>query len=103
MNFGRSDESSDAAAALNNAIALERCESMPRSHQADLVDLREVSLGGNCVTCAQLPCFNTLTNSALNPLVGGYAVLVPLRHSISRRAARPDLTERCDTASSLKD
>jgi hypothetical protein len=85
VNFGTCHERSDAAATFDNAFVFQGGQRVPGGHQANLMDLGEVSLGRDGVAGAQLPRFNALANDGLNSLVGGNAIptLLLLRHSIS--------------------
>src|SRR5216684_7195631 len=84
MNFGGGNEGSDAPAALDNPFAFEGSESVAGGHEADLMNLGEVALGGNGVPGMQMPGIDTLANGALNSLVGRQAVAVLRWHSLSR-------------------
>src|SRR6267143_5642886 len=76
VNFWCGDKSSDAAAALDDSFAFERGESVARGHEADLMKLGEVALGGHRVTGSQLAGFDALADPALDSLVCGQAIVV---------------------------
>src|SRR5258708_27709327 len=73
VNLGGRDKSSDAAAALDHAFAVERGQGVTRGHEADLVDFGEARVGSDGVTGMQMPGIDALANGALNSLVGGQA------------------------------
>src|SRR5947207_9678407 len=86
VNFWGSDKSSDAAAPLDDSFAFERGQSVARGHEADLMNLGEITLGSYGVTRMQLSGIDALADGALNSLVGGHAVAIFRSHSFSRTA-----------------
>src|SRR5215472_17604133 len=69
MDFRRGHEGADAAAALDDALALKEGESVARGHEADVMRLGEVALRGNRVAGPQLAGVDALANDALNALI----------------------------------
>ena len=87
MNFGGGDESADAAAALDEAFAFEGSESVASGHQADLMELGEVALGGDGVTGLEVAGVDALADGVLDALIGGQAVAVFRGNSLARNGA----------------
>src|SRR4029077_1997281 len=87
VNFRRGDKSANAAAAFDDSFAFERGQSVARGHEADLMNLGEVALGGDGVPRMQMPGVDAFTNGALNSLVSRQAVAVLGWHSLSDSSA----------------
>jgi len=74
MNFGRGDESADTAAALDEAFAFEGGEGVAGGHQADLMELGEVALGGDRVPGLEVAGVDAFADGVLDALVGGDSI-----------------------------
>jgi len=64
VDFGCGHEGADAPAALDDAFAFQRGQRVPRGHQTDFVDLREVSFRSNDIARPQVAGVNALTDDA---------------------------------------
>ena len=69
MNLWRSDERADAAAAFDKAFAFEGSEGVARGHEADVMRLGELALGGDGVAGLKLAGIDAFANDALNALI----------------------------------
>src|SRR2546430_13526333 len=69
MNFWRCDKGADAAAAFDKAFTFEGSEGVARGHEADVMGLGELALGGDWVAGLKLAGIDALANDALNALI----------------------------------
>jgi hypothetical protein len=80
MNFGGGDEGADAAAALDDAFALERCEGMTRGHEADFVETGEFPFGCDGIAGLEFAGFDDAANRALDAAIRGNTVTALREH-----------------------
>jgi len=74
VNLGGGDKRADAPAAFHNSFTFQSGQGVAGGHQADLMNLGEISFRRDRVSGAQLARFNALANHALNALISRHAV-----------------------------
>jgi hypothetical protein len=89
MDFRGGHKRSDAATALDESFPFERDKRVARGHQADLMNLRQVTFRVDGVTRTQMAGFDALADATLDSLVRGEAIAFLRWHSHSRIGPRP--------------
>src|SRR5262249_9749589 len=85
VNFWSGNERADSSAAFYHSFAFERSQRVTRGHEANLMNLCQVSFRGNRVPCLQVSGFDPLPEADLNPAVGGQSIRSNFRlHALSR-------------------
>ena len=80
VDFGGGDESADAAAALDDAFAFERCERVTSGHQADFVQTGELPFGCDRIAGLEVAGFNDAADRALDPAIRGNSIVTLGEH-----------------------
>ena len=62
MNFRRGNERADAAAALDDSVALERGKSVTRGHEADFVKFGQIAFGADRISRPQMARVDAFAN-----------------------------------------